>query len=179
MRKLLWGVLAVLAAIVVLCLLVLGACGIMQGKLALTALPHCERLVRAVNIGFVAYLFVMATGTPADWALKHLRVRSLLVYLAAGAVSAVVAEHCFLVDNAIQDTWNFCVPPFAAILSDALAGFASSLDWMEQTLPESAIPIGVGLVGSALYWLIAVRRRGRSVEPPVASKQAPVQTPQS
>lgn len=152
------GVLPFLATTAVIVILVVIACAIIEAELALSATMRFADIERTLNAAFVAFLFVFAMGLVPGYVLKKLRIRSFTAYALGGVVCGFLAEHCYFLELDIWDSWDFTVPPFANILSQAMHGLTVSVIGMGQLFPESAIPLGLGLIASALYWLLAGRR---------------------
>lgn len=157
-RTLLRTVLAAFVAAIVLLLLTAAACGIIQGELALAATMKFAELGKALGFAFVAFLFVVATGLLPSLTLKWIGIRNALAYLFAGAVSGLVAERCYFLEMDVWDSWDFSAPQFVPILTEAIRETPSFLAGTVQMLPHSAIPVGVGVLCSAVYWLISARR---------------------
>jgi len=170
-RVLVRGVLPAVAAGVVLFILVMTACGFVQGELVLAQATKFAALEKALNFAFIGFLFVMATGTAPNMAMKALGVRNAAAYLLNGAVSGVVAERCYFLENDVWDTWDFSTPHFAVILTGAVHDFPAFLSGMARMLPEAAIPVAVGLISAGSYWLLFARRNARRAAAPPAPDQ--------
>ena len=164
MRFLRWGVLPVFAAAVVLLVFLLLACGVVQLEMYVAASMTCSFCERYLPYAFIAFLFVFATGIAPCLALKRLGVRHLLAYLPAGAVSGALAEYCYLYDMEVWYNWDFSVPAYETILTDALQHVPMLTANMIGMQPYTAIPLGVGLAGSGLYWLLGVKRPFRRTQ---------------
>ncbi|HUO99428.1 MAG TPA: hypothetical protein VMU01_12225 [Rhizomicrobium sp.] len=153
------GVLPFLAFAAVVAVLMACACGFIEGELALAATMKYAGIEDALKSAFIGFLFVFATGIPVAIALKKLRIRSIAAYLLAGAVCGVLAEHCYFLEMDIWDAWDFTTPRFASVLEASVQNMPAIVAGMATMLPESAIPVGVGLLTCGLYWLAAGRRR--------------------
>jgi hypothetical protein len=159
------GVLPLLAATLIFVGLLAGACGFIQAELTVASAMKYAELQKAINAVFIVYLFLMATGIVPCAVLKLVRVRNALIYLFCGAVAGLLAEHCYFVENDVWDTWDFSAPQFTVILMQAIHDIPLVATSMVPMLPESAIPVGLGLIGGALFWIFAVRRKRRIEQP--------------
>jgi hypothetical protein len=163
-RFLRWGVLSALAAAVVFLAFLALACSFVQFEMFVAAsmkFGFCEKGLPFVFIGF---LFVFATGIVPSFSFKRLGVRNVFAYLSVGVLSGALAEYCYMFENDIWYSWDFAVPPFDAILTEAFREMPSLFVAMTGLLPFSIIPLAVGLLFSGLYWLFIVRRTRRAAQ---------------
>jgi hypothetical protein len=157
-RYLLRGVLPALAAAAVVLILLVVACGFVDLGLSIAAATKLDTLGKAVNIAFIAFLFVFATGIVPCIVLKKLQITNLPAYLLTGAVCGVLAEYCYLFNDEFWFGWDFSEPTFVSVLASAIRDMPDLLAGMVPMLPWSAIPVVVGLLGSWLYWMHARQR---------------------
>jgi len=160
-RFLRWGVLPTLVVSLVLIAFLAAACGLVQLEMVVAASMTCAVCEKLQPFVFIGFLFVFATGIVPGFVLKLLKVRSLFVYLTVGAVSGVLAEYCYMFETEVWYTWDFSVPSFTAIATDAVHDVPMLFMAMIGMQPYSAIPLGVGLIGCGLFWLFVARRAAR------------------
>jgi hypothetical protein len=157
-RFLRWVVLPVLAAAVVLFAFLALACGYVQFEMYIAASMKFGFCEKALPYVFLALLFVFATGIIPGWVFKRLRVRHALAYLTVGVLSGLLAEYCYMFESDIWNSWDFSVPSYEALLTSMFQQMPCLFEAMAGLTPFSLIPLGVGLIGCGLYWLIVARR---------------------
>jgi hypothetical protein len=128
-------------------------------------------LVSAYDAAAGIIVFVFLCGALPSLVLRLFRVRSIVPYLVAGAISGPFAIHAFLFHFA--ETFNLFgseppLPSFGNLLLDALSDLpdlvAKPLHELRWVVPGAAL---IGLVCGGLFWLAFVwwpaRRARRSV----------------
>jgi hypothetical protein len=152
-RYLLRGVLPALAATGVVLIFLVLACGFVDLGLSIAAWMKLDTLGKVVNIVFVAFLFIFATGIVPCIVLKKLQITNLPAYLLTGSVCGMLAEYCYLFNDEFWFGWDFSAPSFAGVLGSAIQDAPELIAGMVPMLPWSVIPVVIGLLGSGLYWM--------------------------
>lgn len=146
------------AVLLVLFLFLTSVCWFVRFEMTVAVSLTCGFCEKAQLFVFIGSLFVFATGIIPGFVLKFLRVRNVVAYLTLGVLSGLLAEYCYMFENEVWYSWDFTVSPIGRIITAAIADMPSLFLSMVDMQPYSAIPLAVGLLGSGLFWLIAVRR---------------------